>query len=340
MSPPPFAIPTPTQPLKVILDTDIGDDIDDALALALILASPELELLGVTTVFSHTEARARQARSLLATAGGRHVHVPVAAGCGATLSQRPPEGQGREAYLAGKLPNQDHTCLPESQLPPLDPRHGVDFLIETIRQGAGDIVPITIGAMTNLAMALVKEPRLAKRIPRVVAMACEFKSGATEWNIRCDPEAAAIVYGSGIPVVTTTAEMGVIARFQDSHLARLRSGTSPLVRLLATTVDAWCERHQAKPSLFDPFAVATILRPEFATHWRRGTITIETRGEATYGYNMLRDEANGPHWVTWAAERDPVLEFYLERVPGYSAQATAAGTRAAPGASLGQDRRS
>jgi purine nucleosidase/pyrimidine-specific ribonucleoside hydrolase len=326
MSTPTFAIPTAAQPLKVILDTDIGDDIDDALALALIIASPELELLGVTTVFDNTEARARQARSLLVTAGGRHTRVPVAAGCGATISQRPPDGRGRAAYLAGTLPNQDHACLPEAQLPPADPRHGVDFLVETIMGGAGDIVPITIGAMTNLAMALIKEPRIAARIPRVVAMACEFKSGATEWNIRCDPEAAAIVYGSGIPVVTTTAEMGIIAQFQEPHLARLRAGTGALARMLAATVDPWCERHRARPSLFDPFAVATILRPQLATAWRRGNIAIETRGEAAYGYNMFRDDAAGPHWVTWAAQRDPVLDFYLERVLAHGV-ATAAAAR-------------
>ncbi len=322
MNTPDYPIPTATKPLKVILDTDIGDDIDDALALGLILASPELDLIGVTTVFGNTVARARQARSILAAAGGRHRSIPVAAGCGATMSLRPPKDTGREAYLAGSLPNQDHACLPEADLPPLDRRHGVDFLVEAIMAGAGDIVPITIGPMTNLAMALVKEPRIAAKIPRIVAMACEFKAGFAEWNIRCDPEAAALVYASGIPVVTTTWEMGDIAKFDDGHLARLRAGTAPMAKLLSRTVDAWCKQHNAKPALYDPFAVATIMQPDIAG-WRRGTIAIETRGEATYGFSVLHrtDDASGPHRVTWTTDRARALDYYLGRVLGLGAVA-------------------
>ena len=107
---------------RIILDSDIGDDIDDAYALGLVIASPELALQGVTTVFMNTAARARQARTLLAVAG--RGDVPVAAGCGAPLSPRITyETDPRQAYLEGRLPNQDSTCLPETDLPPCDPRH-------------------------------------------------------------------------------------------------------------------------------------------------------------------------------------------------------------------------
>ncbi|HYE05375.1 MAG TPA: nucleoside hydrolase [Planctomycetota bacterium] len=320
MTTPGYPIPTARTPLKVILDTDVGDDIDDALALGLIIASPELDLLAVTTVFGNTVARARQARSILAAAGGKHARVPVAAGCGATMTLRPPKGTGREACLAGTLPNQDHACLPEAELPPLDRRHGVDLLIETITAGAGDIVPITIGPMTNLAMALVKEPRIAARIPRIVAMACEFKAGFAEWNIRCDPEAAALVYACGVPVVTTTWEMGDIAKFDDSHVARLSAGTSPMAKLLARTVVPWISHDKRMPALFDPFAVSTILQPDLAG-WRRGRITIECRGEATNGFSVLHADENGPHHVTWSTDRARALDFYLGRVLAHGAAA-------------------
>ncbi|MBA2479640.1 MAG: nucleoside hydrolase [Planctomycetes bacterium] len=322
------SLPTAAKPQKIILDTDIGDDIDDALALGLIIACPELDLVGVTTVYGNTVARARQARSILATAGGRFRDIPVAAGCGATMSTRPPKNGGTVAYLANTLPNQDASCLPEAQLPKLDSRHGVDFLIETIMAGNGDIVPVTIGAMTNLAMALVKEPRIAAKIPRIVAMAADFKKQFSEWNIRCDPEAAALVFSSGIPIDITTFEMGIIAKFDRSHIDRLRAGTSPLAKQLSKTVDPWCELHKDTPALFDPFAVATMIKPELA-HWKQGTVEVELRGERTYGYTIFTEDAAGAsqpgkHRVTWSTDRTIALEYYLERVLGKGA-ATAKG---------------
>ncbi len=316
----PAQLPTAAHPQKVILDTDIGDDIDDALALGLILACPELRLLGVTTVFGNVDARARQARSILAAAGGAHRGIPVAAGCGATMSTRPPPAGGAAAYLAGTLPNQDGSCLPESQLPRPDRRHGVDFLVDTIMAGDGDIIPITIGAMTNLAMALVKEPRIAAKIPRIVSMAGEFKMQMAEWNIKCDPEAAALLFASGIPIDLTTWEMGQIARFDQGHLERLRAGTSAMARQLAKTVDPWCVLHNCTPALFDPFAVATILKPDIA-QWRQGTVDVELSGSQTYGHTIFREDARdakqpGKHRVTWGADRAVALEYYLERVLG------------------------
>src|SRR5262245_53679777 len=128
---------------RIILDTDIGDDVDDALALALLCACPELELVGVTTVFGNVVARARQALTILTTAGPQFARIPVAAGCGASMASRPM--QNIKAYLEDQLPNQDATCLPESELPPLDSRHAVNFILDSVRSGDGDIVPITIG---------------------------------------------------------------------------------------------------------------------------------------------------------------------------------------------------
>jgi purine nucleosidase/pyrimidine-specific ribonucleoside hydrolase len=288
-----------TMPQKIILDTDIGDDIDDALALGLILASPELDLVGVTTVFKNTAARGRQARTVLATAGRRD--VPVAAGCGATLSVRlDVGGDPTAAYLAGELPNQDASCLPEAQLPPADPRHGVDFLIDTLMAGAGDIVVVTIGAMTNLAMALAKEPRLAARIPRIVSMAAAFDRQMAEWNIRCDPTAAALVLHSGVPVDLVGLDVTTRVQFRAADLSALAASPSPLCANLSGAIAAWARHsgwaHQieGRPIMHDPLAVATLLDDSLVT-WRRGRAGVELRGEATYGYTTFSPEEAGPH---------------------------------------------
>ncbi len=307
---------------KIILDTDIGDDIDDALALGLILASPEVELLGVTTVFMNTAARGRQARTVLSAAGRRD--VPVSAGCGATLSLRLDVGlDPRAAYLAGELPNQDASCLPEAQLPPADPRHGVDFLIDTLMAGAGDITVVTIGAMTNLAMALVKEPRLIARIPRVLAMAAAFDRQMAEWNIRCDPVAAALVLHSGVPVDLVGLDVTTQVQFRAADLAALAASPSPLCANLSRAIAAWAAHsgwaHQidGRPIMHDPLAVATLLDDGLVT-WRRGRANVELQGEATYGYTTFALDENGPHRYAAAVNATAALDLYIHRLLAYA----------------------
>ena len=304
--------------IKVILDTDIGDDIDDALALGLILASPELELVGVTTVYANVHSRSQQARTILQIAGSRFRNIPVAAGCGAAMSSRPGPTQNLKAYLEGQLTNQHSTCLPEAELPKPDPRHGVDFLIETIMAGKGDIVPITIGAMTNLALALVKEPRIIAKIPRIIAMAAEFKRGFAEWNIRCDPEAADLVFKSGIPMEVITFDIGNTAQFKADHLKRFSASQKPLSKVLYAAIEAWQKHHrnpnhEPMPSLFDPMAVATLIKPELMT-WKTGTVHVELQGQHTYGVTTFTENKDGRHRVAWDVDRDKAFEFYLDRV--------------------------
>lgn len=304
------------KPQKVILDTDIGDDIDDALALALICASPELDLVGVTTVFGNTPARTRQALTELVIAG--RPDVPVATGCGATMASR---RQLHQFADLEKVPNQDGTCLPIAQLPKPDPRHGVDFLIETIMAGAGDIIPITIGGLTNLAMALVKEPRLVKKIPKIVAMAAEFRQPMAEWNILCDPEAAHLVFASGIPMEVTPFHIGISAQFRNEDLARLAASPVPLVQYLHRAITAWKAHHrnpnwEPMPSLFDPLAVATMIQPDLCT-WKSGSVAVELQGQSTYGYTQFKEGADGHHRVAWDVDRDRAISWYLERILGY-----------------------
>ncbi len=298
---------------KILLDTDIGDDVDDALALALICAMPELELLGVSTVFGNVVARAKQARSILAVAGGAHRNIPVAAGCGAGLGSRPLDSIA--AYLEGRIPNQDGACLPEAQLPKLDTRHGVDLIIETIMAGAGDIIPVTIGAMTNLAVALTKERKIAAKIPKIVVMAAEVKSAFAEWNIRCDPEAASIVFQSGIPIDVTTWEMGHIASFDNSHIERLKASKRPMGIHLMETIEYWRKQsgQHNMPSLFDPLAIATMVHPQLI-QWKQGHISVELQGSTTYGFTTFNEDAKGKHRVAWSVDRDSALNFYIDRV--------------------------
>lgn len=297
---------------KVILDTDIGDDIDDVLALALICASPELQLVGVTTVFGPVIARAKQARTVLAVAGEKYKSIPVFAGCSASMAIRP------NATKAGELenvPNQDSSCLPEDQLAPLNPKHAVNFLIDTLMAGDGDIIPITIGAMTNLAAAMVLERRIIKKIPRIACMAGEWHRPMAEWNIRCDPEAAHIVFNSGIPVTAIPWEIGHQVQFTESDIQRLGQINRPVAQNLSLAIKAWRADWGTNPMphLFDPMSIATIIKPDLCI-WKRGHVTVELTGTHTHAITMLKEDKDGPHTIAWDAHRDEAVNFYLDRI--------------------------
>ncbi len=308
---------------RVILDTDIGDDIDDAYALALILASPELELVGVTTVFKNTVARARQAKTILQLAGREE--VPVAAGCGATMSPRvihrePDLAHGQVSLPAqvreqfdDERPCQDATALPWDQLSPLHPSHGVDFLIEIITAGDGDIIPITIGAMTNLGMALVKEPALTRKIPRIVSMCACFDRHLSEWNIQCDPIAAAICFNSRIPMTVVGLDVTTKCQLNQEQLDRLAKSERPVARNLSAATQAWGHRF---PLLHDPLAVETLLDSS-VVEVRNGTVTVELSGDATYGYTTFKQAnggSSGPHDIGVSVLPDKATSLWLERV--------------------------
>jgi len=174
-------------PQSVWLDTDIGDDTDDILALSLICASPELKLAGVSTVLGETENRARLARTLLASTAGPSARVRVAAGGGHPLPGRVtpdiwPNGPVARPWLV-QLPG----ARPASALPRKPSQHGVELLAAQLRLHPGKTVPIGTGPMTNLATLLLREPDLKPAIPRFALMAGEFQRPRAEWNVRCDP---------------------------------------------------------------------------------------------------------------------------------------------------------
>jgi inosine-uridine nucleoside N-ribohydrolase len=300
--------------IPVILDTDIGDDIDDAFALALICSSPECDLRAVTTVYGDTVERARLAATVL-THGGR-CGVPVGIGCPGGLSVRHRRGLERLRTRDGL--NQAGLGLAAEALPPPDRRHAAQLIIDTIRAGDGDVVPIAIGALTNLALALTMDPGLANRIPRLVLMAGEFERGFAEWNIACDPVAAEIVFSSGIAVELTPWTIGSLGTLTISEVDRLAGSAGPLAGFVATCTQAWMATHPGEtPHLYDPLAVVGMLRPELFT-WRTGTVAIETAGALTCGTSRMTEGA-GRHRVMTGLDRDRAIGVILDRIISHSA---------------------
>ena len=176
----------------IVLDTDIGTDVDDVVALALLLRLPEVDLQAITTVYVDTALRARIVQAVLAVAG--RPDIPVGQGVARPLLNRDALAwAGFEG--AGLLP----VDVDEAQAQPLP--HAVDLLVETVLARPGEVTILAIGPLTNVALALLREPRLATAVRHIVIMGGmiqrrldQLTAPYREHNIRCDPEAAQIVY--------------------------------------------------------------------------------------------------------------------------------------------------
>jgi purine nucleosidase len=243
-----------SSPQLVILDTDIGDDIDDAFALALILRSPELHLLGVQTAFGDTELRARLVDRYLAAVD--RTDIPVLAGVPGKATHF------TQAAYARQSPERKHD-------------DAVPFLLGQIRQHPGQITLIAIGPLFNLQAAIAQDPATFRQLKRVVLMGGSVyrgydnhKEGNTntppspEWNILCDPPGAQALFASGVPIYVMPLDSTQI-RLELPALGTVLAHGSPLTDQLTLLYHQWSGPTQfGWPTLFDPVAVTYSIRPD------------------------------------------------------------------------------
>lgn len=270
----------------IVLDTDIGTDVDDVVALVAALRTPEVELRAVTTVYVDTELRARMVQAVLTTAGRRD--IPVGAGVGAPLLGRDPlywggwEGEGL-IEVGPARPGASPTVGTLSGAFP----HGVDLLIETVLAQPGAVTVLAIGPLTNLAVALTREPRLAGAVKRIVIMGGlvqrrldQLDMGYVEHNIRCDPEAASIVLRSGAPITLVPLDVTTQSRLRRADLPRI-AGAGALGALAADQVERYLrQRNRDWTHPHDALALAAIAQPGLlsTTPMR---VQVETQGQLT-----------------------------------------------------------
>ncbi|HCI78232.1 MAG TPA: hypothetical protein DHW02_00920 [Ktedonobacter sp.] len=264
-----------SQPYNVLIDTDIGDDIDDAFALAVALHSPELILRGVSTVFGDTQRRAQLARYLLHVFG--HDDIPVSAGASTPLVPRRPHAQPSGVAQASILEKRNIDVASIT----LDVRSGAELIIDMARAYYGQLTLICIGPLTNIALALLIEPDLPTAIRNIVMMGGSSSIALPEWNIRNDVKAAEIVLTSGIPVTLIGMNITLRCSMRRRDIEELSTCDTPETHLLTSLIDIWRQHrprwHPPLPYLHDPLTVAALCNPSLL-RFRAVPVHVMTQG--------------------------------------------------------------
>jgi purine nucleosidase len=273
---------------KIIIDTDPGQD--DAVAILLALASPELDVLGITAVAGNVSLALteKNARKICELAGRPETKVFAGA-------VRPMMRQLVTAENVHGKTGLNGPDLPEPTMP-LQKQHAVDFIVETLmREEPGSVTLCPLGPLTNIALALVREPNIAPRIREIVLMGGGFFEGgnvtpAAEFNIYVDPNAADLVLRSGVPVVMVPLDCTHKALTTAKRIAAFRDlGTRPGVAV-AELLEFFERFDESKYGtdggpLHDPCVIAYLLKPELFSG-RYINVTVETASELTMGMTV------------------------------------------------------
>lgn len=306
---------------SVILDCDPG--VDDAISLLVAMAAPEaLDIRAITTVGGNVrlDVVTHNACALRSFAGRRD--IPVFAGCPRPLVKAPvfaDHVHGKSGLGAGELAACDL---------PRETRHGVDVIIETLREAAeASVTLVPTGPLTNLAVALVKEPGIARAIRQIVLMGGASREGgnitaSAEFNMSVDPHAAHVVFECGRPIVAIGLDASYQLRMTPPRMARLRAMGSAAGHLAHSMLEhvnrSYDELYGAVGcALHDPCTVAYLLAPElFET--RPCRIDVETGSALTAGHTAVdlyrrTGRPDNALWVT-GLDGDAVFELLAERL--------------------------
>ena len=271
-------------PEKVLFDTDIGTDIDDAVCLAYLLSQPACELLGIATVSGEAQQRAMLA-SAVCKAAGRDVPIYPGAEEPLLIAQKQPKAQQADAL--GEWPHD--TAFPQGA--------AVEFLRTTVRAHPGEVTLLAVGPLTNVALLFRADPEIPRLLKGLALMCGQFFGGAAgrgpvEWNASCDPHAAAIVYQSAVAShrshgldVTSQVRMPaaeVRARFQ-----------APALRPVAAFAEVFFQRRD-EITFHDPLAATTIFDDSICTY-ASGNAEVELESRRLAGFTHWQPDESGRH---------------------------------------------
>ncbi|MBI4218989.1 MAG: nucleoside hydrolase [Chloroflexi bacterium] len=291
--------------MKLLLDTDIGSDIDDAVCLTYLLANRECDLLGITTVSGQPVERARLA-SVLCKAAGKPT-IPIFPGAEVPLSGLQRQPFAKQASVLSRWPHERH--YPDG--------HAIQFMADTIRSNPGEVTLLAIGPMTNVAMLLKQHPDVATRLGALMLMSGRFgpkppgEGADQEWNVYCDPVAVDIVYRTEVRS-HRSAGLDVTMQVQLPEAeVRRRFGTHPLLAPVLDMAEEWWSGERVM-TFHDPLAAACVFE-EGLCRFQSGVVTVETGGTTRW-----RPDPAGPHEVAISVDPHRFFELYIAAFGRYA----------------------
>jgi inosine-uridine nucleoside N-ribohydrolase len=327
--------PAQTVPRRVIIDTDPG--VDDAMAILLALNSPELKVEALTVVPGNVEAAQGLENALKLVSLAGRCDVVVAGGAQHPLNQKLVTAQfwhGPNGLAGVDLPAP--TCKP-------DARFGPDLIIEMVHKYPHEITLIPVGPLTNIALAVSKDPGIAFLVKDIVIMGGSITggnvNGAAEANIYGDPEAAQIVFNAGWTVTMIGSDVGERTLITRKDVSQLQANHAPESDFIAKLADFYVTRSEKSgyqgAAMYDPLAVATVIDPTLVT-LKNMHVDVETKGEFTRGETVANrmgsDENNvlhGDHYeiegvvalkanarVCVASDSDRFVRLFVSRIAG------------------------
>ena len=251
---------------RIILDTDPGAD--DALAILLMLASPEIKLEALTTVHGNVTLDKTTRNALALLEFMQEKNIPVAQGCSVPLVKPPHQAQGEVVHGASGM---GRTNLPGPKTQTIK-AHAVDYLIERFLAEPKELTLFAIGPLTNVALAIRQEPKFAECVKELVIMGGAIRSGGNmsplaEFNISEDPHAAHIVFNSGIPITLIPLDATYKCLLTSADIERLNKTDTPIARFVRDVTADYMEFYLkyegfAGCALHDPLTVAAVIAPE------------------------------------------------------------------------------
>jgi inosine-uridine nucleoside N-ribohydrolase len=292
---------------KILLDTDIGNDIDDTVCLAYLLCHKECELLGITTVSGEPVKRAKLTSAFLKAAGRNGIPIYPGAETPLLTPQNQPV-----AHQAKYLPGWDYeTDFQEGE--------AIEFMRRTIRQNPGEVTLLAIGPLTNIALLFAVDPEIPLLIKQLVVMCGTFTyryKGApclTEWNVRCDPHAAAMVYHAPVKKIISVGldVTSEVILGKDELLNKFDNEILKNVLAFSGIQDG--SRHEIV--FHDPLAAAVIFKKGICT-FEKGKVKIEYRSESLEGLTYFSPDENGTHEVALEVDKNKYFEHFFDIVKG------------------------
>ncbi|WOL03483.1 hypothetical protein Cni_G12203 [Canna indica] len=311
-------------PIKVIIDTDPG--IDDSMTILMAFQKPELEILGLTTVFGNVRTVDATLNALLLCEIAGHPDVPVAEGSHEPLKG----GEPRVADFVHGSDGLGNIFLPPPVGKKID-KGASEFMVEKVSQYPGEVYILALGPLTNLALAIKRDSSFAKKVKKVVVLGGSFFAAgnvnpAAEANIYGDPEAADVVFTCGAEIAVVGINITTQVKFSDADLAQIRNSKGKYSQVLCDMCKFYRDWHVKSDGVYgiflhDPVSFTALVRPDLFT-FRKGVVRVETQGICT-GHTLMDQGLKkwntsnpwtgySPVSVAWTVDVPAVLSFIKE----------------------------